>query len=118
MVQRDHRGDPIGKEFIDQAAVVLDARLVDEVNCAVRQNPRPGQREPIHVHAQLLDHLDIATPLMVAVACHVPAGTVCDKFRTLVGQSVPRGLTLAVRVPAPLDLVRRSSDAEAELRWE
>lgn len=64
MVHRHHRRDITQQQFIDDLVVMSYAGLVHVIRESVGQNSRPRDREPINVHAELLDHFDVTLPLL------------------------------------------------------
>lgn len=59
-----------------------------------------------------------STYVIVTVGRDIRIGLIEDLFRGTVHEVVPNRLTLAIGIPATLDLVRRRSDAPSKVRWE
>ncbi len=112
VVQRRERLDPRREQLVDQAAVEVDAgrvRLAD----AVREDPWPGDREPVRIDAQLSHERDILAIAMVVIVRDVPGITVAD-LPGSVGVGVPDRRTLPVLPSRALDLIRGGRHAPPE----
>src|SRR5690606_29054307 len=83
--------------------------LLIELSSAVRKDARPGNGEAIGLRADVLQQRDIFLVTVIVVDGDI-AGVAVSDLSGRVGVSVPDGLTLAVLVPRPLNLVSRRSD--------
>ena len=120
MVQ-GHGGRDAGlQESVDQIVVVIDPSLI-LLPDTIRQHTAPGDGEseceyddteprsvslvhtPVTVDTEAGQELHVLLVLVVGVARHVPAGPVFDD-PILPGEHIPDAQSLAVLVPAPLDL--------------
>jgi len=113
MVQRRVGRDARGQQAVHEPAVEIQPHRVD-LAVAARQDARPANREPVRLEPQLLHQRDILAPAMVVVTGHIARIAVKDAPRR-VREAIPDALTLAVLVPGPLDLVRRSCRAPPEV---
>lgn len=53
MIDCDERFDSIIKKFVDEIAIILEAGLVDNINCTLRKNARPTDRKSVKVHLRI-----------------------------------------------------------------
>ena len=100
-------------EAVDQAPVEVEAALVHRPS-ALRQNPRPGDGEPVALRPQTLQQVQIRLPAAIVVAGDLPRAAVVDGSGSG-AEGVPDRRATAVDAHRALDLVRRSGHAEAEI---
>ena len=74
MEERHVRGDPAAEQLVDEAVVEVEPRCVDGP-AACRNDPRPRDREPKRVEAELAHQRDVLAVAVVEVAgdCSVVA---------------------------------------------
>ena len=112
VVQGGERFDPRRQQLVDQAAVEIQTAHV-RLPGAFREDPRPRDREPVGVHADVLhqrDVLDIAVVVIVGDIAAVPVRDVPWGVRV----RVPDRDALTVLIPCALDLVGSSCHAPPE----
>ena len=103
MVERDIRLDPCRKQRIDQPVIPGKARRVDCPH-ALREDARPGNREPVRLQVHLLQQCNILCPAVVAVAGDVPGITV-PGFSWRMAEGIPDGQSPAILLHCALDLI-------------
>src|SRR5262249_54550158 len=96
----------------DEAAVEVEALGVGRAG-ALGEDPRPGDREPVRVRADVLHQRDVLLVAVVMVVGDV-AGVVILDLPGRMGVGVPDRDALAVLVPGPLDLIGGRRDAPVE----
>jgi hypothetical protein len=100
-------------EAVDQASVEVEAALVHRPS-ALRQDPRPGDGEPVTLCPQTLQQVQIGFPAAVVVAGDLPRAAVVDGSGSG-AEGVPDRRATAVGTHRALDLVRRRGHSEAEI---
>ena len=111
VVERDIRLDPCRKQRIDQPVIPCKARRVD-YSCALWEDARPGNREPVRLQMHLFQQCNILCPAMVAVAGDVP-GIAVPCFARHMAEGIPDGQPPAILLHCALDLIgcgRRAPD--------
>ena len=111
MEQGHDRADTGGDQLVDEVAVKLHALFVDLAH-ALRNQARPGDREPVVLHAHFLHERDVFAEAMVMVAGDV-AGMSLEDLARLMREAIPYARALAVFVRRALDLIgggRRAPD--------
>src|SRR5262249_5026455 len=98
--------------LVDEAPVEVEALLI-RLAGSLREDPRPRDREPVGVRADLAHQRDVFLVAVVVVVGDVAVLVVVDVSRR-VGERVPDRRALAVLVPGAFDLVRRRGDAPVE----
>ena len=111
VVERDIGLDPCRKQCIDQPVIPCKARRVD-YSCALWEDARPGNREPVRLQMHLFQQCNILCPAMVAVAGDVP-GIAVPCFARHMAEGIPDGQSPAILLHCALDLIgcgRRAPD--------
>ena len=114
--QGDDRADADCQQRVDQRIVKRNALLVHRAH-ALRDQPRPGDREAIVLDAQLLHERDVLAEAMHMVAGHVAVVPLQNPAR-LVGKAIPDGRPLAALEGSALDLIGRGRRAPDEILSE
>ena len=97
------------EQRVDQAVVVVEPAPL-ELPVARREEARPRDREPVCVHAQLAEQLDVVAPAVVVVARDVAGAAAFDRAGR-VRERVPDRRAAPVLVDRALDLIRRGRRA-------
>ena len=111
--QRHERVDPVAEELVDEAIVEVEPRRV-HAPAAFGKDPRPGDREPERVQAELVHQADVVAVAMVEVARDI--AVVAQAY--LAGrraETVPDTLAATVLLGRAFDLVRRGCRAPDEV---
>ena len=109
VVERRQRHQPAPQQAVDHPLVVVEALRVARP-AAARLDARPGDREAIRFHAQLLQQRHVVAPAMIVVAGDIAVAAVGD-LAGRVRKAIPDRLAAAILIPGALDLVRRCSSA-------
>ena len=112
VIERDIRLDARLEKPVDQTVVEVDSALIHTAH-AIRQDPRPAEREPVRRDAELHEEPDIVRPPVVVVDCDIPRN-VLPHVPWGVAERVPDGRALPVLVPGALDLIRARGRSEHE----
>ena len=112
VVQRRHRPDAGGQQFVDQLVVERHPGAV-RAALALRLQPGPGEREPVGVHAEVAQERHVLADAMVVVGCDGGVGAVQDASR-LRHEHVPVRRSAAALAHGALDLERRGRHAHRE----
>src|SRR5882757_9283434 len=116
MVKRDVGLDPVGQEFVDQAVVEVEALGIWRAG-AVGKYPRPRDRKPVVLDAEIPDQADVFLVAVVMLVGAVPGRTVLDLARR-VRECVPDRAAAAVFIDGALDLIGRGGGAPREVFWK
>src|SRR5262249_37931747 len=84
---------------------------------ALRKDARPGNREAVGFHAQLLDQADVILVKVVVIVGAVGVGAVADLARR-VTESVPDRRAAPILIDRALDLIGRCRSAPGETARE
>ena len=103
VVERDIGLDPCRKQRIDQPVIPGKARRVD-CPCALREDARPGNREPVRLQMHLFHQCNILCPAVVAVAGDIP-GIAVPCFARRMAEGIPDGQSPATLLYCTLDLI-------------
>ena len=109
MVQRGIGLDAVGQQFVDQPVVEVEALGIWRAG-AVGKYPRPRDREPVVLDAEIPDQADVFLVAMVVIVGAVPGRLVLDLARR-VRKSVPDRAAAAVFIDGALDLIGRRGGA-------
>ena len=115
VVKRREGSDARLQQRVHEPVVEGEARPVDRP-VAVRDDPRPRDREAVGIDAEVLHDPDVPGPAMVEVARDV-AGVPAAGFARSVGEGVSDRRGPAVLAGRPFDLVRRGRYAPGEASW-
>ena len=103
VVEGDQGLDAIAQQFVAQIPVKLQACRIDGTR-PLRQHPGPTDRKTVGVEPDSLHQGHILPPVVVKINGHIGIFAVGDLAGAIVNEGVPDGLSLAVGVPAALDL--------------
>ena len=112
VIERRVRLDAVREKFIDETVVEIETLRIG-LTSALREHARPGDREPIPLHAQALHQLNVFFVPVVVVVGHIAVGVVCDLSRR-VRKRVPDRRSPAVLGGGAFNLVRRRCRAPQE----
>src|SRR5215213_5790790 len=116
VVERCVRGDAPLQASLSEPTVEVHANLV-EIPGAAWEDPRPGDGEPVRVHAEPRhDGYVLGVPVVVVVG-HVSGRTVRDVAGS-VGERVPNARATAVFIDSALDLICRRGGSPDEIGWK
>ncbi len=116
VVERRERLDPVLEELVDQVVVEVQSRRV-HATAPVRDDARPGDREPVRVEPELAHQAHVFRVAVVGVARDPAVIAVRDRSRS--GRKpVPDALPAAVLAHRSLDLVRRGRSPPEEVGGE
>ncbi len=116
MEQGDVGRDVAGQQQVNQAAVVIQAFLVD-LSAPGGEHAAPGDGEAIGVQAELGHQGQVALGVAVGIAGHIGIFAGAD-FAGGVGEGVPNGAAFAIRAGASFNLEGGSGGAEQEVGWK
>lgn len=95
MVQRNHRLDTIGYQFVYQIVVIPYSVFVDIVREPRWQNARPRYGKAVEIHSELFEQSNIFLVLVVGIAGDSGVASVHYKVWVLFDVSFPYVFTLA-----------------------
>jgi len=114
VIERRVRRDAIGDEAVEEPVVELKALRIWRAD-ALREYPRPRNREPIRSGGERLDRLHILSISVVVIVGDVAVGIVADLSRR-VRERVPDLRTTAVLDDGAFDLIGGGGGAPAKSR--
>ena len=103
VVERDIGLDPCRKQCIDQPVIPCKTCRIDWSR-ALREDARPGNREPVRLQVHLFQQCNILCPAMVAVAGDVP-GIAVPCFARHMAEGIPDGQSPTILLHCALDLI-------------
>jgi hypothetical protein len=101
VVQREPRLDACAEQFVDEAAVEVEAQLIDLAITGLDAGPAGG--EPVRTDAELLHERHVRGHAVVVVVCDLGGVAVVDGAGNP-GEAIPDRVFLAVFVGCALDL--------------
>ncbi|MNH06846.1 hypothetical protein D3C79_662250 [compost metagenome] len=104
------------QQFVDKFAVEADPGFV-HLSPPLRQQPRPGDRKSIGLHAQFGHQRHVFPEAMIVIDRHVAVGALIGSTGQM-GKQIPVGQALAVGIMAALNLIRRGRRAPEEIHWK
>src|SRR5882762_7747910 len=104
--------DAVLEQLVDDAVVISHTSVVG-LTRSVRENPRPGDRHAVALHAQALQELHVVLIEMVGIVGHV-ASVALKSLAGRVRENVPIRLPAPILVDATLNLIRSSSATPEE----
>ena len=116
VIQRRVGLDAVLQEFIDQAVVEIEPLGVRSA-ASFRKHPRPRDRKPIGLDAEISDEADIFLVAVIMIVGAVGVAAVLDLARCM-SKSVPDRTAAAVLVDGALDLIGRRGRAPDEILRE
>ena len=105
VVQGGKRLDAVREQLVDQAVVEVEPLRVRGA-VALREHPRPRDREAVGLHAQRLHQLHVFLVAVIVVVGDIAGGVVHD-LAGRVRERVPDRRSSAVLLDRSLDLIRR-----------
>ena len=107
-----HKGlNSLLDQIVNHLIVEIDALLVD-FSVTVGNNAGPGQGKAIGLHSHLLHQVDVFLPMMIKIAGHLAVRLLVGTFEGIV---IGYGHTLAVFIPAALDLKSRGGSTPEKI---
>ena len=109
VIQRRVGFDAVLQELIDQPVVEIEPLGIRRT-AAFRKHPRPGDRKPVGLDAEIPDQADVFLVAMVMIVGAVGVAAILDLARRM-RESVPDRTAAAVLIDGAFDLIGRRGGA-------